>query len=191
MAKAFYFNQAYCTGCKACQIACKDRNNLPVGSLFRRVESYEVGVYPDPHAFHYSKSCHHCEDPVCMKVCPVGAFSKNEDGVVVQDRELCIGCQSCVNNCPFGAPSYIEELGVSGKCDTCLDIRAEGGVPQCVSGCPMRALDFGEIDELLERHPEAVSIEEMVVVPASDAHPQTLARLKPIACSGEPRFIEY
>lgn len=174
MSKAFYFNMKYCTGCRACQIACKDRNNLPVGVLYRQIESREVGTFPNPSAYHYSKTCHHCDSPACVAVCPTGALVKTDDGTVQQDQEKCIGCQSCVNNCPYEAPQYLPELGVSGKCDSCYSIRGEDGLPQCVAACVMRALDFGERDELLSRHPDAISILDLPMIEDAGTAPTTL-----------------
>ena len=73
--QGFYFNQQMCIGCRTCQVACKDKNDLEVGYLFRRVESFEVGEFPAPAIFHYSGACNHCHTPACVEVCPAGATS--------------------------------------------------------------------------------------------------------------------
>ena len=165
---AFYFDMTACIGCKACQMACKDKNNLPLGILYREVKSYEVGEYPMPGVYHTSLTCNHCVDPACVKNCPTGAMYKNEDGVVLHDDDMCIGCQTCVKTCPYGVPKYLEEKNITGKCDTCIAIRKEGGLPQCVAACPMRALDFGTVEEILERHPDAVAMDTMPFMPESE-----------------------
>ena len=170
---AFYFDMTSCIGCKACQMACKDKNNLPIGTLYRTVSSYETGDYPMPMVYHTSLTCNHCVDPACVKYCPTGAMYKTEEGVVLHDDDVCIGCQTCVKVCPYGVPKYLEDKNITGKCDSCIGIRKDGGLPQCVAACPMRALDFGTVEEILERHPDAVAIDTMPFMPASDTHPTT------------------
>ena len=78
--KAFYFNMANCIGCRTCQIACKDVNDLEVGTLFRHVDSFETGAYPSAVLYHYSSSCNHCEEPACVANCPTGAMYIDEEG---------------------------------------------------------------------------------------------------------------
>ncbi len=151
MTVGFYIDQDRCTGCRACQVACKDKNRLEVGVLYREAHTYSVGSYPNVRAFSHSFSCNHCEAPICMANCPQDAIFKAEDGTVIQDATKCIGCQTCVNSCPYGHPKYIAELKVAGKCDGCYGLRAAGSDPACVAGCPNRALFFGEIEDLKAR----------------------------------------
>lgn len=184
----FYFQQKYCTGCKTCQIACKDKNNLETGRLYRRVNEVAGGSFsrkgetlvPEVYAYWISMSCNHCSDPACMKSCPVRAIKKRqEDGIVFIDRRDCIGCRRCVRVCPYGAIQINPEDGKAGKCDFCLDELEAGKKPVCVSACPMRALDFGEIDELRERYgscsstkgmpDEAITQPSLVISPHKDA----------------------
>ena len=122
--QGFYFNQQMCIGCRTCQVACKDKNDLEVGYLFRRVESFEVGEFPAPATFHYSGACNHCHTPACVEVCPAGAtYINEEDGTVQHDDEACIGCGYCVKACPYGHPVLIEELNVVHRCDGCIVAR--------------------------------------------------------------------
>ncbi len=149
----FYYNMSTCIGCRVCQIACKDKNNLNVGTLYRRVYDLESGKYPNPRIDHLSIGCNHCADPKCVKNCPTGALSKRErDGVVLHDKSKCIGCRMCVWSCPYGAPQYKEDEGKVGKCDLCVDLLEKGEKPACVSACVMRALDVGEIGELRKKY---------------------------------------
>ncbi len=180
MTVGFYLDTNRCTGCRACQVACKDKNRLEVGTLYRKASSYAVGSFPEVKCFSYSTSCNHCEDPICLKNCPVGAIYKAEDGTVIQDQSLCIGCRMCVMSCPYGHPQFIEELGAAGKCDGCYGLRQQGNNPACVAGCPSRALDFGEIEELKAKYGSDLDNGSITVLPDPSAtHPNILIKAKP------------
>ena len=87
-----------------------------------------------------------------MEVCPAAAIEKRNDGLVLIDTDKCIGCRYCEWACPYGCPQYNDEENYMAKCTGCDDYVDAGLPPQCVSACPSRALDFGSIDELVERH---------------------------------------
>ncbi len=152
----FHVDATYCAGCKTCQVACKDRSNLEVGQLFRKVVMYENGEWAmvsgtwrnNVTAYYLSISCNHCADPTCVKVCPTGAMHKREDGIVMVDQEKCVGCQSCVWACPYDAPQYNPETGKIGKCDLCADRLDQGLRPVCVDACPFQLISAGDIEEL-------------------------------------------
>jgi anaerobic dimethyl sulfoxide reductase subunit B (iron-sulfur subunit) len=180
MATAFYFDMTSCIGCKACQMACKDKNDLAVGTLFRHVDGYETGSYPMPGVYYMSATCNHCENPACVANCPTGAMYKTPGGPVLHDDELCLGCDTCVQACPYGVPVLLPDKNIVGKCDTCIAIRANGNQPQCVAACPMRALEFGELEDLMKAHPDAVSILELPFMPESDTVPTTIVTPKKI-----------
>ena len=147
MAFGFYFDMTRCIGCRACQVACKDKNRLGVGTLYRGVKSYTVGTFPDVKTYSYSASCNHCEDP------------------------------------------YFPEKGVSGKCDGCYGIRANGSQPACVAGCPNRALDFGDVDELRAKYGDDLNAGTIVVLPSPDeTHPNVLIKAKD--CSFDESAVE-
>lgn len=155
----FHYDMSACIGCRVCQIACKDKNDLDVGVLYRRVFDMEKGVYPNPRLDHISLGCNHCKDPKCVKNCPTGALHKREeDGIVLHDKAKCIGCRLCTWSCPYGAPQYKEHEGKVGKCDLCADLLAKGEEPACVSACVMRALHVGEIDELRKKYGDTADI---------------------------------
>ena len=154
---AFHFNSNLCTGCKACQIACKDKWDLPVGVTWRRVAEYSGGewsVNPDGTfknnvgGYYVSVACNHCASAACVDVCPTEAMHKREDGIVVIDQDKCIGCRYCEWACPYSAPQFDAERGVMTKCNLCADAVDAGELPTCVAACPSRALEFGERAEL-------------------------------------------
>jgi anaerobic dimethyl sulfoxide reductase subunit B (iron-sulfur subunit) len=151
MAIGFYFDATNCTECKTCQIACKDIKNLSPDINYRKVTAYEGGTYPKPWTYFISLSCNHCDMPACLATCPVNAITKEDDGTVVIDTEVCIGCKSCMTACPYGAPKFHEDLGIVDKCDACKELRDQGENPVCMDSCPLRALYFGEIEELRSR----------------------------------------
>jgi anaerobic dimethyl sulfoxide reductase subunit B (iron-sulfur subunit) len=149
----FYYDMTACTGCKTCQIACKDVNELKVGVLFRRVDTFEEGKFPYPLVFNVSISCNHCAKPRCVENCPTGAMYKREsDGVVVVNEKKCIGCKYCQWSCPYGAPQYLADKGKIGKCNYCIDKLDKGEEPACIASCPTRALHGGPIDDLRKNY---------------------------------------
>jgi len=151
MQMGFVHNNVDCIGCRACEIACKDKNGLPAGPRFRRVQYIEGGTYPEVFAFKINMSCNHCAEPACLPACPTGAiFKRKDNGVVDIDSTLCIGCRKCEAACPFGAPQFNVELNIVQKCNMCVDELEVGRDPYCVAACMMRVLDVGPIDQIAD-----------------------------------------
>lgn len=146
MRVGFLFDMEKCIGCRTCEIACKDRNDLESSITFRRVRSFECGTYPTSTVFHYSGSCNHCANAACVQACPMGALSKNEEGVTVRDQASCIACMNCAQACPYGIPQLSWQRKTAAQCDTCLSLRSDGENPACVDACHMRCLYFGDIE---------------------------------------------
>jgi anaerobic dimethyl sulfoxide reductase subunit B (iron-sulfur subunit) len=159
----FCFDARFCIACKACQIACKDKNNLWEGQYFRRVVTFESGegfeANGAPRLGHYSGACNHCAKPACIPVCPVGAIRRGEDGLVEINAAACIGCGKCARSCPYHAialkKATIDTIGAAhsprapaAKCDACGDLRRQGRNPACVDACITRCLEFGDLEEL-------------------------------------------
>jgi len=168
----FYFDGSACVGCKTCQIACKDKNNLPLGVRWRRVFEYAGGDWVPQgdqlipsNVFGYSISlaCNHCENPVCVNACPTTALVKRADGVVLINADQCVGCRYCEWACPYGAPQFDEAKGVMTKCNLCEDLLAQGQNPACVDACPLRALAFGDIEELRTKYGNIAAVEPLPV----------------------------
>lgn len=160
----FYVDTAKCSGCKTCQVACKDRKDLKVGQNWRRVYEFGGGDWHENSdgtfehsvfAYYMAISCNHCDSPACTKACPTGAMHKRKkDGLVHVDPSICIGCESCARACPYDAPQLDSERLVMTKCDGCFERLAEGLKPSCVNSCPQRALDFGTMEELKAKYGE-------------------------------------
>ena len=149
MQMGFIHNNVDCIGCRACEIACKDKNGLDAGPRFRRVQYIEGGVFPDVFAFKINMSCNHCAEPACLPSCPTGAiFKRKDNGIVDIDSTLCIGCRKCEAACPYGAPQFDPEENVVKKCNMCVDEQDAGRKPYCVAACMMRVLDVAPIDQL-------------------------------------------
>jgi len=98
-------------------------------------------------AFFVPKMCNHCTHPACVQVCPVGATFRAEDGTVLIDHDYCIGCRYCVQACPYGARYFIEEEGVSDKCNWCYHRITKGLQPACVEVCPTKTRVFGDLND--------------------------------------------
>lgn len=178
MSYGFYLDMKSCTGCRTCQIACKDKNDLPVGILFRHVETYEAGEYPKPGLYHISRTCNHCASPACYASCSTGAIYIDEETETVQiDEEKCNGCGACAEACPYGVPQLNEEKKLAQKCNMCIDLIQKGENPACVDACMLRALEWGDFDELRAKHGDAVR--DMAVLPSSEeTDPRTIYTLK-------------
>ena len=162
----FYLDAEACNGCSVCLVACKDKYDNPVGVNFRKVIHHTMGEWHDDPAhagfmaptitaYSLSIACNHCESPVCLEACPVAAITKREDGRVLIDKDICVGCRLC-QCCPYDAPQFNPELGVMTMCDGCVDLEGTGEEQACVASCPQRALEFGDIEELRARHGDAV-----------------------------------
>ncbi|WP_159565668.1 DMSO/selenate family reductase complex B subunit [Budvicia diplopodorum] len=158
----FFIDSSLCSGCKACQVACKDKNDLEVGRRFRRIytvqgggftENGQGGYLNNVYAYNLSVACNHCADPACVKNCPTTAMHKREgDGIVRVNTDKCIGCGYCSWSCPYGAPQMNHEAGQMSKCDFCIDLQAKGEQPVCVATCPLGAIKYGPIDELRAKY---------------------------------------
>ncbi len=153
---AFLIDTRYCNNCKTCELACKMERKLVTGIKWRKVRSVELeGISnpkfgENPNTFiQVSMSCNHCHQPQCVEYCPVEAYTKTPEGPVIHDYSKCIGCQTCIEVCPYHAPVFNEEAEKASKCDMCYDRLQAGIQPFCVQSCPNAALKFGDYDVLI------------------------------------------
>lgn len=144
---AIIFDNEKCIQCHGCQVACKSWRNVEFGVAWRRVENAWAGRYPEIKSSSVVLACMHCVEPACVAICPEDALSKRaKDGVVLVDAEKCIGCRSCLEECPFGIPQFGESETMQ-KCDLCNGyINYKQDKPPCVATCPTGALGFKKVN---------------------------------------------
>lgn len=144
-----------CIGCDACMVACKAEYDVPLG-VFRTWVPYKVvGTYPNVKKQFMPRLCNHCDNPPCVRACPVGATYKVEDGgFVLQHYDRCIGCKACMAACPYNARfmlpksrTYTDIASAVDKCTFCHHRVTQGLAPACVQTCIGRARIFGDIND--------------------------------------------
>lgn len=143
MSKKFLFNQEKCVGCTSCVIACKNEFQTPPEINYRLVRPADENA-DSPERVFINFACAHCDEPACLKNCPVEAYRKRPDGIVVHDVDRCIGCKLCTVSCPYATPKYNKSAGKVYKCQFCYQRQDKNMLPACVEGCPVGAL--GVID---------------------------------------------
>jgi formate dehydrogenase iron-sulfur subunit len=167
--KAMLIDTTKCIGCRACQVACKSWNNLP-GETSKFSDTWSNPKYLDADNYnriifreiaspagdlnwHFiSRRCMHCLTPACVSACPVGALIKLENGPVVYNDDMCIGCRYCMMACPFQIPKFewSKAVPLIRKCTFCADRLAAKQEPACSASCPTDALLFGDRDQLIK-----------------------------------------
>lgn len=145
MQMRFHFRMDRCIGCHCCEVACAEQNGLPPEVQWRRVGEIEGGIFPDAKRYYLSSGCNHCLDAPCMKGCPVDAYQVNDRGIVEHLDNICIGCQYCTWNCPYGVPVYQEDRHIVTKCDMCVNRLDQKLDPACVEACPAGAILIEEV----------------------------------------------
>lgn len=149
-----------CYGCKTCSVACKSENQTAPGVTWRKVREIRSD---SPNRIDFiSMACNHCEEPACMDVCPVNAYSKRDDGIVLHNYEACLGCRSCVMACPYSAPQYDPVAKKVSKCNMCVDRVDQGLIPRCVESCPADVIKWGKIDELRAEYGDDIDVVERI-----------------------------
>ena len=130
-----------CIGCHGCEIACKNENNIALGEYWNKVvERGLFGEYPDLEMYFLPTMCQQCQDAPCVNVCPTGASYRDADGMVLVDKEKCIGCKYCMMACPYGVRSWNAAESVVEKCTLCAHLSKNGELPMCVRTCSRDAV---------------------------------------------------
>jgi len=161
-----YIDTTTCIGCKACEVACQEWNDL------KPVETHQVGSYqtlPTLHAEYWNlirfnerdfdgglawlmrkDQCMHCEEPGCLTACPApGAIVQYANGIVDVNPDQCIGCRYCETGCPFDVPRFHQTTGKMAKCTLCVHRVSVGLEPACIKACPTGCLQFGTKDDMV------------------------------------------
>ncbi len=135
-----HLNSNRCIACHGCEVHCKVNKNLPVGPFLCEVELSPLkNIGGVPRGEFTFNSCRHCDNPLCVPICPKDAMIQREDGIVYIDEEKCIGCMMCA------IPVKNPETGKAVKCDLCMDRIDEGKKPACVAKCTTHALKLIEL----------------------------------------------
>jgi formate dehydrogenase iron-sulfur subunit len=163
---AMLLDPELCTGCRACQVACKLWNKLDfvpttnTGSyenppslgkdVWRRIKFIEKGEGPSQKWLFKQEQCFHCTNATCVTVCPApGALTYQKNGTVTLDQEKCIGCRFCEQTCPFSVPKFDAATQKAYKCTFCIDRTSAGMAPSCAATCPTGAIEFSTDRDML------------------------------------------
>jgi formate dehydrogenase iron-sulfur subunit len=167
----FFNDTSVCIGCKACEVACKEWNQLPgnapqfrdsfdnTGQLdaenWRHVKFIdlvpETGFNDAGNGQAYlmmSDICKHCKNASCLEVCPTNAIIRTEYNTVYIQQDVCNGCRDCISACPFGAIGFSAVTGTARKCTMCYDRLQAGMEPACAKACPTQSIQFGPITQM-------------------------------------------
>ncbi len=166
-----------CVGCRTCEAACNQANNLPEPdipfddtSVFEKKREADAKYYTYVNRYDNPKGqgepvyrkvqCNHCDEPACASACLVRAIEKTPEGAVVWNEKVCIGCRYCMTACPFYVPAFEYSNPLSPnivKCTMCYDTRvSKGGIPACVEACPMEVMTFGKRSEVIKAARERI-----------------------------------
>jgi formate dehydrogenase iron-sulfur subunit len=174
---AFLTDATVCIGCKACEVACKEWNEVPADGMVWSGLSYDntqslgastwrhvmfleqpqaagpqLANTKDPFRWVFlSDVCKHCANAGCLEACPTGSIVRTDVGSVLVQQDVCNGCGYCVVSCPFGVIDRRPDDGRAFKCTFCYDRQKAGLIPACAKACPTQSIQFGEIEELQER----------------------------------------
>jgi len=181
----FFTDATLCIGCKACEVACKQWNQLPADGLEFTGHSYDntkhLGATTWRHVAFKEKIgdklakwlmvsdvCKHCADAPCQQSCPTGSIVYNQFGSVYVQADICNGCGYCVSACPFGVIERTDLDGHAHKCTLCFDRQADGMEPACAKACPTASIQFGPVQKLRQKAEKRV--EELHAQGRTDAY---------------------
>ncbi len=145
----FVIDPRRCIDCRACLVACRAENDVPLSNT--RIWVYDQGVvgeFPSLTQQFVPYNCMHCDEPPCVEACPSQAtYKRKEDGIVVIDQQACIGCGLCIPACPYHVRYVNAQTGKADKCNACLQRTALGEAPACVATCVGGSRLFGDLND--------------------------------------------
>src|SRR5438067_8156035 len=147
MRYGFVIDHRKCIGCHACTVACKEENQVPLGTFRTWVKYVEKGTWPNTRRYFSVLRCNHCDDAPCITICPTVALYRRADGIVDFDGARCIGCKSCMQGCPYDALYIDPNTNTAAKCNYCAHRVEVGLEPACVVVCPERAIIAGDLHD--------------------------------------------
>lgn len=163
MRYGFVLDQNRCIGCHACTVACKEENNVPLGTFRTWVKYVEKGHFPDTSRHFAVLRCNHCDNAPCIEICPTSALFRRNNGIVDFDRDACIGCKACMQACPYDALYIDPATDTAAKCNFCAHRVEVGLEPACVIVCPEQAIITGDLDDPASRIAKLVAKKEVQV----------------------------
>jgi formate dehydrogenase iron-sulfur subunit len=192
-AKGFFTDTTVCIGCKACEVACKEWNQLPDDGFVFSGMSYDNTIQLGASTWRHvsfierpvplggqetgvgnfswlmmSDVCKHCQRAGCLEACPTGAIVRTEFDSVFVQPDVCNGCGYCITGCPFGVIDRREDDGRAWKCTLCYDRLSDGMTPACAQACPTDSIQFGDLDELKDK--AAARVDELHARGMSEAY---------------------
>jgi Fe-S-cluster-containing dehydrogenase component len=146
---ALFIDDISCWGCKTCEVACKQENQVPEGIKYISVSEDGPKMITGKLDFVYRVNrCRHCDIPECLEACPAEAITKREDGLVILDHEACTGCAACLEACPYKAVTFDEQAGTARKCNLCHHRVDKGLIPACADNvCLAHCIVFAPVDQ--------------------------------------------
>ncbi len=172
-AKGFFTDTSVCIGCKACEVACKEWNQLSGNAPAFLADSFDNTGQLDAQNWRHVKFiesdahltatttigdgqawlmmsdvCKHCQHASCLEVCPTNAIVRTEFDTVFIQQDVCNGCRNCISACPYGVIGYSEQTGTVHKCTLCYDRLQNEMTPACAKACPTQSIQFGNLDDL-------------------------------------------
>jgi Fe-S-cluster-containing dehydrogenase component/formate-dependent nitrite reductase membrane component NrfD len=194
----FVIDNTRCIGCHACSTACKSENEVPLGVNRTWVKYVEHGFYPDVKRTFQVTRCNHCENPPCVRICPVTAMYQRDDGIVEFDKDACIGCKACMQACPYDAIYIDPENHTAAKCHYCAHRVDAGLEPACAVVCPTEAIIAGDLDDPMSKIAKLVASSRVSVrKPEQGTSPKVLyidgdaLALHPTVLAERPRQLPF